>query len=434
MANRIWCFKSSNSSRASRNVKLSGKRGIDLGLSGCFLRGMRKSRWFHVSGLVPGLFLLASFSGMDRARAIPDAPALAATNTPGHKSPDFVAGKIDSSLQLVPPSDPRFRYEGRIDNADPAGPVIVWQGSRVAIDFEGSQLALRFDCLEGQSFFDVGVDGTKCILAIRDGNDQRFVFQAALGRGRHRLTLFKRSEASAGTVRFRGIDLAAGARAWLPAPPVYKLTMEFIGDSITVGACDEDGDADQWDNRQTHNNALSYGALTAAAFSADYRNIAVSGMGVVTGWVDVRAGQIWDRLYPKASSSPADLNAWKPDVLFVNLGENDDSYSRARGKAFPETFAVAYVSLVHAIRKAYPSARIILLRGGMYGGSQSAALRDAWQTAVARLEAADPAINHFVFTHWTRNHPRVADHRAMADELIAWLRAQDFMRNHSSNH
>jgi lysophospholipase L1-like esterase len=174
--------------------------------------------------------------------------------------------------------------------------------------------------------------------------------------------------------------------------------------------------------------------LTAAAFSADYRNIAVSGMGVVTGWVDVRAGQIWDRLYPKASSSPADLNAWKPDVLFVNLGENDDSYSRARGKAFPETFAVAYVSLVHAIRKAYPSARIILLRGGMYGGSQSAALRDAWQTAVARLEAADPAINHFVFTHWTRNHPRVADHRAMADELIAWLRAQDFMRNHSSNH
>jgi hypothetical protein len=56
--------------------------------------------------------------------------------------------------------------------------------------------------------------------------------------------------------------------------------MEFIGDSITVGACNEDGDADQWENRRTHNAAMSYAALTAEAFSADHRNIAVSGMGV----------------------------------------------------------------------------------------------------------------------------------------------------------
>jgi len=38
---------------------------------------------------------------------------------------------------------------------------------------------------------------------------------------------------------------------------------------------------------------------------------------------------------------------------------------------------------------------------------------------VTQLEAADPAISHFVFAHWTHHHPRVADDRAMADELIA---------------
>ena len=63
----------------------------------------------------------------------------------------------------------------------------------------------------------------------------------------------------------------------------------------------------------------------------------------------------------------------------------------------------------------------------MYGGAQSAPLREAWTGAVAVLEASDPAVRHFVFTHWSENHPRVADDRAMAAELTAWLRAQPFM-------
>jgi hypothetical protein len=47
---------------------------------------------------------------------------------------------------------------------------------------------------------------------------------------------------------------------------------------------------------------------------------------------------------------------------------------------------------------------------------------------VLPLEATDRAISHFVFAHWTRNHPRVADDRALADELIAWLKQQPFMQ------
>jgi hypothetical protein len=63
----------------------------------------------------------------------------------------------------------------------------------------------------------------------------------------------------------------------------------------------------------------------------------------------------------------------------------------------------------------------------MYGGSQSPSLRKAWESAVSRLEGDDAKISHFVFSHWSKNHPRVADDRAMADELVAWLKVQDFM-------
>jgi lysophospholipase L1-like esterase len=205
--------------------------------------------------------------------------------------------------------------------------------------------------------------------------------------------------------------------------------MLFIGDSITVGACNEDGAADQWDDRSTHNNALSYGAMTAANFSADYRNIAVSGMGISTGYVEMRAGEVWDRVRPDPASEKADLKADSiPGVVFVNFGENDDSFTRKNNQPFPVDFTTRYVALVEDIRKAYPIAHIVILRGGMFGGAQSERLRAPWESAVQRLEAHDPRITHFVFEHWSKLHPRVADHRAMADELIAWLRRQEFMQ------
>jgi lysophospholipase L1-like esterase len=328
----------------------------------------------------------------------------------------------------IPAADVRFRYEGRIDFSDSNAPVIVWQASRISLDFEGDALGLIFDDANGQCFFNAEVDGSNTVVEVREGKPVTPATLAGFGPGRHHLMLFKRSEADAGMVHFRGVALAAGGKAWATPAPVYQLRMEFFGDSITVGACNEDGDTDQWDNRRTHNAALSYVALTANAFSADYRNIAVSGMGIATGWVDKKAGEVWDKIYPNPASPRASLTQWVPQVVFVNFGENDDSYPRAHGQPFPASYTDGYIALIRAIRAAYPVAHIVLLRGGMFGGAQSEPLRQAWESAVTQLEAADPAVSHFVFKHWTHNHPRVADDRIMADELIAWLKQQPFIQ------
>jgi lysophospholipase L1-like esterase len=343
------------------------------------------------------------------------------------------SGTSELPPRLVPATAPEFRYEGRFDARDPLGPVIVWQSSRVRVDFEGELLALVFDEIEGQNVFDVEVDGHTRVLPVQAGSDLRHVYLPPLGKGRHRLTLLKRTESMAGLARFRGISVAAGARVFAPADLAYRLRMEFIGDSITAGACDEDGDVDQWKNRISHDGARSYAAMTAAAFGADHRNISVSGMGVRRGYVDVLAGQVWDRIYPRVASphldSPrTDLAAWQPEVVFVNLGENDQSFSEREKLPFPDDFADGYVALVSAIRRAYPRSHVVLLRGGMGGGATDPFLRKSWEAAVARLASTDPAIHPFVFGHWSDNHPRVPDHRAMADELVAWLTWQDFMK------
>jgi lysophospholipase L1-like esterase len=329
---------------------------------------------------------------------------------------------------FIAAGDARFRYAGRLDLTDRDAPVIVWEGSRISLDFTGSKLVLRWGEASGQNFFNVQVDDATEVAGVPAGPESRTEWTRPLSAGRHRLTLFKRTEGTAGQVRFKGVELAAGGQASLPAAPAYKLRMEVHGDSITAGACDEDGETDQWDDRRTHNFALSYAPLTATKFSADLRCEAVSGIGIVTGWVDFTSGQMWDRIYPRKDSPRDNLAAWLPDVVLINLGDNDDDFPRSRQQPFPANFGVEYIKLVHAIRAANPRAEIVLLMGGMYSGSQSVPLREAWTAAVKTLETADPAISHFVFKHWTSHHPRVADHRVLADELNAWLQQQAFMQ------
>ncbi len=333
-----------------------------------------------------------------------------------------------AAWRVVPANDPRFFYEGRIDFSSAASPVVVWAGSRISLDFDGALLALRFGAATGQNFFNVQVDGINEVVAVRAGGAQRIEVPVPPQPGRHRLVVFKRSEAAKGHVRFEGIELAAGAQVWASEPPKYQVRFEFFGDSITVGACNEDGATDQWVDFGTHNHALSYDYLTSLALHADHRAMAVSGMGVATGWTNVTAGQVWDRLYPVADAPRANLQTWQPDVAFVNLGENDDSFPRAHGQPFPPGFTAGYVALVKSIRAAYPRTQIVLLRGGMYGGKNSEPLREAWAAAVKELEAGDPAVSDYVFTHWSSNHPRVADDHVLADELVAWLKVQPFMR------
>jgi lysophospholipase L1-like esterase len=328
---------------------------------------------------------------------------------------------------LLSASDARIHYEGRFDHTDPARPVVIWAGSRIALDFEGPALALRFGLTAGQNFFNVTVDDTTEIVAVPAGKAFRFVWPRTLGPGRHQLRIFKRSEADAGQATFTGLDLAPGAQAWAPAPPAYRLRIEFLGDSITVGANNEDGVEDQWEDRRTHNHALSYDHLTSLAFGADHRAMAVSGMGICEGFVPMTAGETWDKVYPRERPLRADLAAWQPDVVGINFGENDAAFTRNNGRPFPAGFTRGYVALAKDVRAAYPQAQIVLLRGGMSSGANDPKLRAAWEAAVKEIEAGDPRVSHYVFTHWTGHHPRVSDARIMADELTTWLKRQPWM-------
>src|SRR5512141_1561518 len=75
---------------------------------------------------------------------------------------DEPAGPVPAR-QFIPAADGRFRYEGRFDLGNPSEPVVIWEGSRISLDFEGEVLSLRFASPVGQNFFNAGVDGANVL-------------------------------------------------------------------------------------------------------------------------------------------------------------------------------------------------------------------------------------------------------------------------------
>lgn len=330
----------------------------------------------------------------------------------------------------VPTVSDEIHYQGRIDYSNANTPMLIWQGTTVETEFTGDSLQVGFSKVKGQVYFDVDIDGQTSMIKAENG---WIDIPVAAGNDTHTVKLFKRSEADVGYIGFLGFKTkpegSSDTVTTLNIPdlsnatPDASLKILFFGDSITAGACNEDGGEDQWEDYSTHNNALSYGAMTAKVLDAEYRNISVSGMGITMGYNTLLFEQVWNRVYPDPSSDVADVSLWQPDVIFTNFGENDDSYSSSQNLDFPSNFTSKYVSVVRKIREAYPDSTIVVLRGGMYGGSQSQRLRGPWEDTVNTLEASDNNIKHFVFDHWSSLHPRVSDHETLSQELVTWAKA-----------
>lgn len=335
---------------------------------------------------------------------------------------DFtITHTIEISQRLVTPDDPGLYYIGRIDQRDRLAPVIIWQGTEIRAAFTGRTIGFRFADAWGQNYFNVIIDGALKLLKLKEAGTHDYLLTEALPEGLHHLVLFKRSEAMFGTASFRGLLLEKGAGLG-PKPEPFPLRIEFYGDSITAGACNEDPGSDQYEDLSTHNNYLSYAAITARNLNAEYLNLAVSGTGICYSWNQVLMPEIYDKLYPDKTSLKYAFADRNPELVIINLGQNDYAYPKSIGKPFPLDYREKYIEFVRAIRNLYPKAVIVCAIGGMDCYHVSEEFRSAFQAAVAELKRTDPQLYSFTFTAFTVTHPRVDTHLKLAAELTAFLK------------
>jgi hypothetical protein len=285
-------------------------------------------------------------------------------------------------------------------------------------------------------------NGTVYFYAIIDGDAQHakkikpdttktsYVLATGLPNGKHSVQIFKLSDNTTIT-SFYGFELNEGAHVLKPDLPGKK-KIEFYGNSITAGhgvdVPDGQGDSGA---PEFFNNYLTYGALTARHYNAQYSCIARSGIGVMLSWFPIIMPEMYDRLNPNDPGRKWDFSKYTPDVVVINLFQNDswlinnpahEQFKARFGTTPPneDKIVKSYQNLVSKIRGKYPKASIICALGNMDATRKGSPWPGYIEKAVKGLNDSK-IYTHFFAYKDTDGHPKIAEQKAMADDLIDFI-------------
>lgn len=332
---------------------------------------------------------------------------------------------------LFEPQHAYFQYSGRIDFQSPQAPSLSWPGSSVTTVFTGTTLSVTLDDQYGKNYFNVFIDNdfdNPVIIACKQGT-HTYLIADDLTDGKHNFTLFKRTEGEEGRTKFLGLTLASGEKLMMPAAKP-KRKIEFFGDSITSGMGNE-AQVGQPDHLLSEkNNFLAYGAITARNLNAEYVSTSQSGIGIMVSWFDFIMPQFYDQLDAVGNNESLwDFSQWQPDVVVINLFQNDSWLIDREKRLLPVPNSTqiiqAYVDFIIKIRQVYPQAFIITALGSMDATRENSPWPGYIKAAVARYQqdTQDQNIDSLFFAFdGFGQHPRVKHHQKNAEQLTHFIK------------
>ena len=315
--------------------------------------------------------------------------------------------------------NPSIVYQGRWDKSQLSSPWCGWQGSSVAMNFDGSAIAMGVIVRGNDEWFKVIIDGdisgARKIEVSGENRWQAIVIAQGLPAGQHHVEVVKETNNN-GQVSFLGFAGLDGLGVLAPPAPKTK-RIAFYGDSNLAGDSLE---------HESNNGQLKYrgctntwAGITARRFDAEYQNCSISGATISTlnGW--------YDRIDPAKENTQWDFNSWIPDVVVINIGANDIYfYSESRMRT-------RYNNLLDDMRATYPNAHIVMTNARGWDPDEPA---NFVEDVVAQRN--DPnmsaVIFPWMFEQW---HGCETDHAGMADyvsehleSIMGWQRgASDVM-------
>jgi hypothetical protein len=282
---------------------------------------------------------------------------------------------------------------------------------------------------KGDNYYNVVLDKGEPHMIRTDSFKHWYVLADSLDGEVHTLVLFKRNEWTSGSTRFFGFRIT-GEALLLDPPEGSGKVIEFYGNSITAGYAAHDTVDDHPDSTLT-DNWVTYAALTARHYDADYYCIVRSGIGILISWFPMIMPEMYDRLDPADPESKWDFSKVRPNLVVINLFQNDSwlvkmpDYPEFRHRfgTTPPTerqIIEAYKDFVGKIRKVYPGVPIICSLGSMDATKEGSPWPGYVKKAVEEMN--DPALYTLFFPYMQKEgHPKVKDHRVMADTLIHFI-------------
>jgi hypothetical protein len=292
--------------------------------------------------------------------------------------------------------------------------------------FTGTSIKLILDDSIGVNIYSVFLDEDyeRPILIWCQKGESTYSVADGLKDTTHTIMVFRRLEDDYGATRFKGFVLETG-KTLVDPPPRPDRKIEFYGNSITVGMGIDAMDIEPDNKRIHYNNFLAFGAQTARNLNAEYVCIAKSGIGIMASFFDLIMPEYYNRLDPLNPDSQWDFSQWTPDVVVINLMQNDNSRIHIL-KPVPkdEEIVEAYFSFVKNIRDNYPGAHIFCVLGTM----NAILVGKPWfgfiEKAVEKFhfDLEDENVYAYKFSYQGFNkHPRVRHQTKMASELTAFI-------------
>jgi hypothetical protein len=324
----------------------------------------------------------------------------------------------------------QIEYSGRIDSSKIKAAEIYWSGTSIKFNFEGASISALIKDEKGDNYYNIIIDNDAPFILRPGKTKQYYQLASKLSKGKHTVEIFKRTEWNRGKTSFYGFKLKGNTKI-LEKSFGKKRKIEFYGNSITAGYAVEDlSGKDSPDSTYT-NNYLSYAAITARHFDAKYQCICKSGIGITVSWFPLIMPEMYDRLIPENPNSRWDFSLYSPDVVVINLFQNDSWLVRMPdSKEFKARFSTqapnedylinAYQQFVKKIREHYPKAAIICALGSMDATKKGSKWIDYIKKAVANLN--DSTIyTHFMPDKETSGHPSIKEQELMAKSLINFI-------------
>jgi hypothetical protein len=279
-----------------------------------------------------------------------------------------------SAQSIVKSNDPHIRYSGRIAFTDSTA-ELSWSATEVIINFDGSGVSGVLRDERSDNNYNVIVDGKVMSVLHPQMAKGTYVLASGLPPGKHTLQLFKRTEWAMGKTWFYGFVLDNGAQI-LPPPPEQKRKIEFFGNSISCGYADIDTTGKDRGTSPYEDGYISYAAITARHFDAELYNTSKSGIGITVSWFPMVMSEMYDRLDATDPNRKWDFSRYTPDVVVINLFQNDSWIVKLPNNAqfktrfgnqppTPEFIINAYQGFVASVRTKYPKTSIICILGSM---------------------------------------------------------------------
>jgi len=325
-------------------------------------------------------------------------------------------------------NDPKLQYMGRIGYQQDAS-VLYWPGSSVRIDFEGTDLIAELKDEKEQNYYYVIVDSTNFTKLKPDKSRKKYTLATGLPPGRHSVQLYKLTDISKGKTFFYGFELGKVGHILSP-PSMPKRKIEFFGNSITSGYSLEDTTGDSGDSK-FYNNYLAYSAITARHYNADFHCISRSGIGIMVSWSPEIMPEIYDKLDPYDSTLKWDFSKFTPEVVVINLMQNDywlvgkpkyEQFIRRFGATPPNETQIinAYKNFIQLIRGKYPDASIICTLGSMDATAGGCPFPEYIEKAVSLLNDSKIYTHFFPFRQ-SPGHPKKKEQQENAEDLIRFI-------------